>query len=399
MHNLKRISIAIFLIAFSFRFSSTLRHSPTPDNVYEPTKVALSLANHGSFADPFLIPTGPTAHVAPAFPLILSVVYRIFGDGEAGETGKRVLTCFVSSLQYALLPWLAGVFGLAPSVGLAAALFGTVLPLQRYAESASSWESPWAAVLLMILSAMTSEPKIRARFGPIWTGAIWTGAVWGVALLFAPALASVYVGFLWLLRRHWRAAALSIGITMLCLSPWAYRNHRQLGSWIWLTDNLGLELSISNGDGSASGMDANLRANYLNRFHPSGSIAEALQVGQLGEVAYNNRRLAQALHWIATHPTQFCKLTAARAFYFWFPGIYLALVTLLAFAGLFHTFRTEPKTAAIFATIWIAYPLIFYIVQFDRRYRHPIEWSILLMAAQGLFVLMRVHSRLKAVRR
>ena len=394
MLNLNRVSIAIFLIAFSFRFSSTLRHRPDPDNVYEPTKVALSLANHGSFADPFLIPTGPTAHVAPAFPLILSIVYRMFGDGVAGETAKRFLSCFISSLQYALMPWLAGVFGLPRSVGLAAALFGAVLPLQRYAESASSWESPWVAVLLMFLAAMTSARRVHA-----WFRVIWYGAVWGLALLFAPTLASVYVGFFWLLRKHWRAIAISVLITMLCLAPWAYRNKRQLGSWIWLTDNLGLELSISNDAGSASRMDANLTAGYFDHFHPSRSEVEALKVRQLGEVEYNRRRFAQALHWIADHPIQFCKLTAARAFYFWFPGIYLALVTLLAFAGLFHTFRTEPKTAAILAAIWIAYPLIFYIVQFDRRYRHPIEWSILLMAAQGICAFIHLYSRPPAVRR
>ncbi|MDQ6760538.1 MAG: hypothetical protein M3Z32_11845 [Acidobacteriota bacterium] len=386
---LKRVSIVIFLIAFGVRFSATLRHRPQPDNVYEPTKVALAVARHGSFADPFMIPTGPTAHIAPAFPLVLSVVYKFFGDGEAAEIAKRFLNCFVSSLQYALLPWVTRVLGLNAPVGLAAAFFGALLPLQRYAEVASSWESSWTAVLSIILVGVWRKQLGRATRDTRL--AIRAGALWGLALLINPAVASVYVGCVGSLRRQWRSALVSVFVTVLCLSPWALRNKRQLGSWVWLTDNFGLELSISNSDGSASRLDANLRSDYLKRFHPHESYAEALRVRELGEVEYNRRRFVQALAWIASHFSRFCRLTGERVVYFWFPWVpspanrlFLVVLTLLALAGLHHTFQIEPITAKIVLVIWVLYPLVFYIVQFDRRYRHPIEWTLLLMTAQAV---------------
>jgi hypothetical protein len=34
---------------------------------------------------------------------------------------------------------------------------------------------------------------------------------------------------------------------------------------------------------------------------------------------------------------------------------------------------------------WVFYPLIYYVLQSDERYRYPIEWSIVLAAAIGIF--------------
>ncbi len=62
-------------------------------------------------------------------------------------------------------------------------------------------------------------------------------------------------------------------------------------------------------------------------------------------------------------------------------------------AGLHQTFRSQPLRAKIVALIWVVYPLVFYIVQFDRRYRHPIEWTFLLMAAQAFVVFGHLDGR------
>src|SRR5216684_1072972 len=47
--------------------------------------VAMSLARDGSFGSPYRIPTGPTAHVAPIYPFVLSFAYRLFGTGIEAE--------------------------------------------------------------------------------------------------------------------------------------------------------------------------------------------------------------------------------------------------------------------------------------------------------------------------
>ncbi len=407
---MNRLSVFIFLIAFAVRFSSVVRHAPLPDNVYESTRVAISLAEHGTFADPFIIPTGPTAHVAPGFPLVLGLIFRVFGHGTQGEIAKSFVNCSVSSLQFAFLPWIASVLGLSKSVGIGAGFFGALIPLQRYAESASSWESSWAAFLLLLLTGFTRRQWRSGSFG--MNESLEMGALWGIALLFAPALASVYAGWLfvgvWLFRskRFFRASLVSVSFSALLLLPWAYRNNVQLGSWIWFRDDLGLELRVSNQDFATPRLKENLLNGSHEISHPHTSVAEAEQLRRLSEVEYNRRKLHEALGWIEDHRAHFAQLTAVRMVYFWFPWvgadwqrILLGLVTALALTGLFFTWRVDALSAKIVMVIWLVFPLVYYVIQFDRRYRHPVEWTLLLMGTFGIQALVSAMSTLLNHRR
>ena len=50
----------------------------------EVINVATSLATHGTFADAYGA-TGPTAHTSPLYPILLSLIFRLFGTGVPGE--------------------------------------------------------------------------------------------------------------------------------------------------------------------------------------------------------------------------------------------------------------------------------------------------------------------------
>lgn len=352
--------LIIFGVAFAVRLFGSLTSLGFVDQNYETVRVALSLAHHNTFADPFLLPTGATAHVAPAFPFLLSVLYRIFGDGLAGDTAKRVTECAVSSLGYALLPAIARACGWREAVGIGAGLWGAVIPLDRYEEISGNFESSWAALLLMLLVWAAA-----ARRTPYWAG---------VMLLFAPALAPV-LAVLALARRWW----LPLAISVLLVMPWTLRNHAKLGSWIWIRDNLGLELSLSNRDGVTPSMRENIRLGYHGASHPSHSMQELDRVQYYGEALYNQRRLRMALTWIAGHPGKFAALTLARARWFWFPSLYFSAMVLLAFYGIWRA-----PNAWIFAAVWLVFPLMYYLIQYDARYRHPMDWTLLLAAANGI---------------
>ena len=49
---------------------------PNVDRI-EVSRIAESIAWQGKFADPYMIPTGPTAHNAPIYPFLLSLVYGL----------------------------------------------------------------------------------------------------------------------------------------------------------------------------------------------------------------------------------------------------------------------------------------------------------------------------------
>src|SRR5580704_6765307 len=47
--------------------------------LFEPGNIAASIVSGGGFGSPFRVASGPTAWMAPVYPLLLAAVFRIFG--------------------------------------------------------------------------------------------------------------------------------------------------------------------------------------------------------------------------------------------------------------------------------------------------------------------------------
>src|ERR1700737_1437042 len=119
----------------------------------------------------------------------------------------------------------------------------------------------------------------------------------------------------------------------------------------------------------------------------------------MGEYQFNQMQLHQALVWIAGHPKRFASLTAQRFFLFWFPVKGLApfrrdpsfvwVPTLFSIYGLVRLWSRNPQVACVLGGTLLVYPLIYYIVQFEPRYRDPILWVSLLLAGYGLTELLK----------
>jgi len=56
-------------------------------------------------------------------------------------------------------------------------------------------------------------------------------------------------------------------------------------------------------------------------------------------------------------------------------------MTLLSIPGIWLMWKKNPSAAGILALWLLFFPLIYYIIQFDPRYRFPILWVTLLLAA------------------
>src|ERR1700693_6309535 len=104
-HRFERHSFwIIFAVSSVIRIVKVLA-APRPPGTHlsEMENIAKSLALHGTFADPYILPTGPTAHTAPGYPILLGLIFLLFGTGAAGETMSRIASAIGSSIQYALL--------------------------------------------------------------------------------------------------------------------------------------------------------------------------------------------------------------------------------------------------------------------------------------------------------
>src|ERR1035437_4154379 len=56
----------------------------------EPVQIALSLMTTGRYADAYGAGSGPTAHCAPLHPVLLSILFRVFGTGARGALAIRI---------------------------------------------------------------------------------------------------------------------------------------------------------------------------------------------------------------------------------------------------------------------------------------------------------------------
>jgi hypothetical protein len=103
----------------------------------------------------------------------------------------------------------------------------------------------------------------------------------------------------------------------------------------------------------------------------------------------------QALDWIESHPAEFTRLTAQRIRYFWLGPTddpvmaiaFLALAALAAVGAVLALRRLPAAGSAVLLIPLLTYPLIYYLVPWQHRYRFPIEWILFLLAGAALWSL------------
>lgn len=385
-----------FLILFGLSFAVQMFYLTLVDPRYirphtrwELQSVAVSLAETGQFADPYMIPTGPTAHLPPIPPAITGLIYRTFGlTLTAGYIAWVLRSVFYAAL-WGMLPWLADRIGLRTQVGVLAGLGGVLIP--RWPGHGEALTAV-AMALLMVAFALRWTRRRRSAWG-----SLLLGLACGVAFHVQPALLPVVLG--WVAFELWwrpgrRTQLLSglivLGIVLACL-PWCWRNYRVFDALIFIRGNLGLELRMGNHDGAAAAMDVmDRRREHL---HPRTHEGEANKVEQLGEVVYMRQAGREAVGWIVDYPSTFAALTASRLVHWWLGPLYappvaflVSTLTVLTLMGAWLAFPalSVPQRAALLIPL-LTYPLIYYVVAYMPRYREPVNWIFLLLAGAAVW--------------
>jgi len=379
------------------RWGQILASRPRPDReLNELELVAQSLALHGSFADPYLHPTGPTAHVAPAVPLLLSLVYALFGIGWREELVKRFLGALVCSIQYAWLPRVAVALRLPRLTGAVAGLLAALIPYKGFVETTDSpWEQPYVALALVLLFLHTVAAWSHAEESS--GRALLRGCLWGLATLISPMLGLVFAAVLLyeVLALGRRARLVAVVVAFAAVqAPWIARNWIQLHGLVLSRSNFGIEFRLSNAPDSSALMEDNVSNGLLDRYHPAHSEAESERVRDMGEAAYNRDEMRLAAQDIRRDPGHFLRLTIERVWRFWLEPsrrlkstLATTCVTLLGFAGLWMLPR-GPGVKLVWL-ILLSYPLVYYLVQVDRRYRYPLEWIFIPPAIHAVAMIYR----------
>jgi 4-amino-4-deoxy-L-arabinose transferase-like glycosyltransferase len=359
-----------------------------PNTRWEVQAVAVSLAETGSFADPYILPTGPTAHVAPIPPAVSALVFKVFGLTLVGGYADWLLRMAFTAAVWGLLPWLAGRVGLGSRAGVIAGVVGALIP---------SWPSHRTALtalaLGLLMIAFLRRWQAERTTAP---DALLLGLACGAAFHVQPVLLSVVAGWIFFelvwsgTRRRWASTALiALGIVLACL-PWAWRNHQTFDAVFFIRSNFGLELRMGHHRGATPAMHQMDGPGELQ--HPRLEESEARKVREWGEIVYMRRAGREALQWIRANPLSSAKLVGTRVALWWLGPLYdptvavlVTFLTGLAVGGVWRSWATLsiPQRAAVLIPL-LTYPLIYYVVAYMPSYRKPINWLFILLAAAAV---------------
>jgi 4-amino-4-deoxy-L-arabinose transferase-like glycosyltransferase len=402
------VLVALVLRLAVITVGHTYRITPRRDHFqfgWEMGRLARSIALGQGFSSPTDLPTGPSAWAPPLYPYILAGVFKLFGVYSA--LSAWVILAFNS--VFAALTCLTlyrvaeRIYGI--SVARGTAWTWAVFPYAIYWPVRVVWETSLTAFLLslalLLTLRMADQPPRRRNW-------ILFGLLWGVIALTNTAVVSLLPFCLgWLLYQLPRVRAQSIGAALcvltatLVVSPWLVRNYQVFGKFIFIRDNLPLEMYEANNDQS-EGL-------WTRNEHPGNNPEAMRRFQELGELGFMDEKRQQVRQFIRQNPGRFLWFTAERAVYFWIAPPQATIVAgydlmisrhtnfllgaLLAFAGLWLTVRNRKRGAFLLACFLLIYPLPYYLVMPFVRYKHPIEPEMIMLVCYLFWESRKVQIR------
>jgi len=366
--------------------------------------IAYSLAAGKGYSSPFERDTGPTAWLAPVYPLLIAALFKIFGIySRAAFFAAVFLNILFSSAACVPIFYAAKRVAGVEVASLSAwlwALFTNAIMMP--------YEWIWDTSLTALLAATILWATLELAESRRWRDWCGYGLLWGLALMTNPALASLFPLLMgWLIYRarregRWHLAkpAFAAALALLCCVPWTVRNYVVFHRFIPLRSNFGFELYVGNNE------------NYDERRRNLPGVItyerEVWRYLRMGETAFMDEEKRKALQFIASHQRVELELTGKRFVDFWmgsaeplkkfreadsllirviFLGSFLtAMGALLGIAVLFFRRNVYAFPLAAFPVV---FPLLYYLMHASLRYRHPIDPIVLLLTAIAVSAVFR----------
>jgi hypothetical protein len=385
----------------------------------ETGNIAYALAQGKGFSNVFRTETGPTAWLAPVYPLIVAATFKVFGT----FTAQAFFACAGLNILFssaACVPiFYAGrrIGGLGVAAG--AAWLWAVFPSAVMMPFEWIWETSLSALLAALLLWATLELAESGK----WIDWGVYGVLWGLALMTNPALALLLPFLLgWAAARwrgenslRWKRVALAASVAILCCVPWTIRNYVVFHRFIPVRSNLPFELWLGNNDifdeHARNGRKSITRTEEVRRYT------------QLGETAYMAEKWDLATSFMRAHPGLESQLAGRKFVSFWMGteapvknfretdswlirgillssfltavGTWFGVVVLWARRKRItqrHRVRRvsaeterdeveEIKSPPVLplAVFPVVFPCLYYLTHADLRYRHPMDPVVLLL--------------------
>ena len=370
---------------------------------FEMVALAKNLAVHGAYINPFrVLDTGATAANPPLYPFVLSLFVRSLREDSFVTLAATLLNILVNAVTAACLPRVSWMFYRDVRPGIAAsALWLLSMVLMP------SWDTGCTVATLLLFCLFSC--KTMGRSSSFLPG-LFAGFLAGILFLFNPSTILIFAPWIAYLVFERRASlrqvtpycAALVAVLVLMVFSWMFRNHEQLGGFVVRT-NLGMTLYSSNNDCASSSLIVEERTNCYQSHHPNTSLDEAERLRSLGEIEYDHMRVQDTIAWVRSHRTPFLRLSLARVRDFWLPpredypfkSVTIWIETLLSVPGLLLMIYRRERVTPFVLFVLAIYPLMYYVVVSDVRYRIPVLWLSLLSAG---YFLANIGERIRESR-
>ena len=409
---------AAFLVRLAYlTFAHTYRIRTFPDHFeygWEMGRIARALATGHGYADPFAGHTGPTAWVAPLYPLLIAFVFKLTGIYTL--TSAWILLT-LNSLFSALTVFPIAAIGRrcfadagsahAASISRWAVWLWALYPAAMQYAVRWVWETSLSTLLFICAFALALRMHQRSPDRPgrfAMRDWVLFGLIWGAIALANPALV-LFLPFagIWILTgagsalvRGLAGASLSAVIFLAILAPWMVRNSRVFHYFVPLRANFGAELYLGNGPG-ATGL-------LMEYDHPAKDPQQLRLYTAMGEYRYAQMRGELAKRTIRADRWLFVRNTLKRLDFFWFGvpsasgnaasrffrSLNFGFLSTAGLLGLLLALRGRVYGAWLFAFAFLTLPAMYYFVTVHARFRHPLEPLIALL---GVFLFQSTESQ------
>lgn len=376
----------------------------------EAGSIAQGLAQGQGFCCVFRQATGPTAWLAPVYPLLLAAIFKSFGVFTVKAFyAAAILNCVFSSLACLPLYFVGKRIGGIHAAALATwiwALFpsGILMP----------FEWIWDTSLSALLAATLLWATLRMAESVLLREASAYGVLWGFALLTNPALGSLlpfllgWIAYQQFKERIWNPRPLLLAavlILFICL-PWTIRNAVQFHRLIPLRSNFPFELWIGNNEiYDAHSRDVNRITRYeqVRRYTELGETPFLAEKGQKAKafiqehpgltMTLAGRRIVTT--WLGTPSpwSDFLQADSALVRFLFFWNVVTVIGVLASIARLLAMRSPFTFPLAIYPLI---FPIVYYFTQTSLRLRHPCDPILALLLALSIFPIQRFVAGVEA---
>ena len=417
------VRVAWILIGRTYRFQPLMDHFQYG---WEVGRIARSLAEGQGYANPFNGPSGPTAWLAPLYPLLMALGFKLFGVYSTGaaifvEVCDSAFSAATALAVYEIAARCFDAQGIArkgANVGAPVALWSAwvwaLYPADMQFAVRWLWETSlstflfvWVLVLALRLRRVgEADGSVEPEAGlGLWLA---LGVLWGLVGLSNPSLLiclpAVMVWVAWPELRGWRLSRQTVvGWVLLCvtfaavMAPWVVRNERVLHAFVPTRSNMGVELYEST-------LERNGPFPWGATMPLWAGDPEFQQWVRMGEMPFERMRQKQAMERIRARPGMFARRSVDRFFFYWddtphftdhlvgeyFRRAQYGFVSLCGLMGLALMVRMKVTGAGLFALCFLLVPLPYYLVTVQARFRHPLEP---LIAVLGVYLFRSTQRR------